>query len=197
MDGLTVGKDGAHGKGIQHPALQGVVIKHLRVVYVVSVTILGITLYYHSEHVQDGITMAVESRAGKGIAVGHFIILPLVVDLFESHPSIPAKRVHQPDILGENEGWFHVVNRFALVYNRGNLALSTKITQIVSFSGTAGDIKVKKPNVLWRSSSGKRRDVRPKRPVSNTLHPAWLSEAESTANTRSLTEAPLIKDLFL
>ena len=52
----------------------------------------------------------------------------------------------------------------------------------------------KKPDVLWRASSDKHRGIRPKLPVSNARHPAILSEAELTANTRSHSESYINDD---
>ena len=137
--------------------------------------------------------MTVEGRTGKGIAVGYPVILPLFVDLFQGHPTIPAQRIHQPDILGKNERWFHIVNRFAISYiQRWNLPSTTKITINCIIQWYSLYNKGKKPDVPWRSSSGKRRAVRSERPVSNALHPAGSQK-------RSLRLTPVLipRVLFL
>ena len=53
---------------------------------------------------------------------------------------------------------------------------------------------MKKPDVPWRASLGKLRVLRSNGPVSNARHPAVLSEAEFTANTRSHTKSFFRKD---
>ena len=57
-------------------------------------------------------TTAVDGGPIKRIPVGDFVTYPLVVKFFKRHAVIAAKGIHQPDILGENQGWFHDLDNF-------------------------------------------------------------------------------------
>ena len=58
-------------------------------------------------HFEDGVTMAVERRALQRIAVGHAVLLPLLVQLFEGQPLMGSERVDDPDVLVEYLSRFH------------------------------------------------------------------------------------------
>ena len=51
--------------------------------------------------------MAVERRALQRIAVGHTIVLPLLIQFFEGQFAIGPKRIDDPDVLVKYLSWFH------------------------------------------------------------------------------------------
>ena len=68
----------------------------------------GLAVDDDAEHVENGVTMAVERRALQRIAVGHTVLLPLLVQLLEGQFTVGPERVDDPDVLVEYLSWFHV-----------------------------------------------------------------------------------------
>ena len=95
-----------NGERGEDPALNTVIIQHLQVADVVLVG-LWFALDDDAEHIKDGIAMAVERRALQRIAIGHTVVLPLLIQLLERQSLIGPELIDDPDILVKYLSWFH------------------------------------------------------------------------------------------
>ena len=70
---------------------------------------------------------AVERRALQRVAVGHGVVLPLLVELFEGQLVMRLERIDDPDVLAEYLSWFHIVgkdNDFFLIHQINHTKIS-------------------------------------------------------------------------
>ena len=112
FDGGTIGQHTMHGERREEPLADepladAAVVEHLRIADVVLIR-LRLAVDDNAEHVKNGVTMAVERRALQRIAVGHAVLLPLLVQLLEGQFTVGPERVDDPDVLVEYQSWFHV-----------------------------------------------------------------------------------------
>jgi len=107
FDGGTIGQHTMHGERREEPLADAAVVEHLRIADVVLIR-LRLAVDDNAEHVKNGVTMAVERRALQRIAVGHAVLLPLLVQLLEGQFTVGPERVDDPDVLVEYLSWFHV-----------------------------------------------------------------------------------------
>ncbi len=97
-----------HGERRKKPLADAAVVEqHLRIADVVLIR-LQLAVDDDAEHVENGVAMAVERRALQRIAVGHTVVLPLLVQLLEGQFAIGPERVDDPDVLVEYLSRFHV-----------------------------------------------------------------------------------------
>ena len=102
----TVGEHATHGERGEHPALQTVVVEHLRIIDVIP--IISIALDNNAKHIEDGVTMAVERGTREGIAIRHLVLFPSPTQLIEAQASMTPQRIDEPDILLKDQGRLHV-----------------------------------------------------------------------------------------
>ena len=107
LDRLALGQDAVHRQGGEHPVLDGVLLQHLLVEDVVPESVLPVTFDDDSEHVEDGVPVAVEGAAGDRNTLAQRGIEPALVDFFECQAAETMDSVHQPDIFLEECVGFH------------------------------------------------------------------------------------------
>ena len=95
-----------HSEGGEEPTLDAVVAEHLLITDVVLIR-LGFAMNGNAEHVMDGIAMAVERRTLQWFAVGHAVVLPLLLQFLEGQFMIGPERIDDPDVLVKYLSWFH------------------------------------------------------------------------------------------
>ena len=94
------------GERREEPPLYRIVAEHLWVTDEVTVG-PGLAVDDDAEHVEDGVTMAVERRALQRVALSHCVVLPLLVELLEGQTAMRLERIDDPDVLTEYLSWFH------------------------------------------------------------------------------------------
>ena len=103
----TVRKNGTHSQRREEPALDRVILQHLRIGDIVFIPIRLVALNHQSHDILDGITMTVECRALQGIAVSHLVFNPLLIQFLKSHAPKASYGGNQPHVLLENLRLFH------------------------------------------------------------------------------------------
>ena len=93
----AVGQHAVHGHRREHPALNAVIVEHLRIRDVVLVR-LRLTLYDDTEHVEDGIAMPVERRANQGVAPIHLVFHPFPLEFLQCQSPVFPQRIDKPKI---------------------------------------------------------------------------------------------------
>ena len=103
----TVGEHTADGKCGEHPTRETVIVEHLRISDVITMTAVAVD--DNPKHLEDGITMAVERGARKGIALRHLVLYPQFTEGIKAQSSVASEGIDEPDILLEDQGRFHLI----------------------------------------------------------------------------------------
>ena len=102
----TVRECHVHCQRRHQPLLYAAVGKHAVIGDMIHVGALP-TFDDNAEHIEDGITVAVERCTRQRVALCHLVSHPTLVDLLERHPLVPLQRRQQPRILMEYIRLFH------------------------------------------------------------------------------------------
>ena len=101
MQRLALMNPVAYGESRKHPRLDGVILQHMPITYIIGVSPGAVALYVHPEHVGDSIPVAVERGACHFHAAAHLRLHPLLVDVLKRHLSILLDGIYKPDVRPE------------------------------------------------------------------------------------------------
>ena len=99
FDGRAVAECQARGEGREEPLLRAVALDLRGVADIIMIGLVA--LDHESEHVEDRIAVFVEAASWQGIAVGHLVCHPQVVQFAERQLPALSQRVHDPHVVLE------------------------------------------------------------------------------------------------
>ena len=95
-----------YGECREKPTLDAIVAKHGFIADIIFIGLL-VAVDDNARHIENGVAMAIERGTLQRVAVGHLVILPLLVQFFKGLLSVGPKRIDDPDVLLKYLSWFH------------------------------------------------------------------------------------------